>query len=54
MKEEIADSLVHPVSGRLEPVDDLFVVYGEEDDANQADDEGDIVPCTGGSGLEKM
>ena len=36
--------LVHPVGGGLEPVDDLLVVYGEEDDAGQGDGERDVVP----------
>ena len=39
------DSLVHPGCGGLEPVDDLGVVYGKEDDADKADDERDVVPC---------
>ena len=39
------DSLVHPGCGGLKPVDDLGVVYGKEDDADQADNEGNVVPC---------
>lgn len=36
---------MHPGRGGLEPVDDLRVVDREEDDADEADDEGDVVPC---------
>ena len=39
------DSLMHPGRGGLEPVDDLGVVYGEENDADKANDERDVVPC---------
>ena len=46
-RERQGDSLVHPGRGGLEPVDDLGVVYGEEDDADETDDEGDIVPWRG-------
>ena len=35
---------MHPVGGGFEPVDDLLVVYGEEDDADQGDGERDVVP----------
>ena len=38
------DSLMHPAGGGHEPVDDLLVVYGEEDDEGEGDGERDIVP----------
>ena len=38
------DSLVHPVGGGSEPVDDLGVVDGKEGNADESDDERDIVP----------
>ena len=39
------DSLMHPGRGGLEPVDDLGVVYGKENDADEANNERDVVPC---------
>ena len=39
------DSLVHPAGSGHEPVDDLLVVYSEEDDEGEGDGERDVVPC---------
>ena len=38
---------MHPVCSRPEPVHDLLVVQGEEDDTDQTHDKRDVVPCTG-------
>ena len=38
-------SLVHPVGSGHEPVDDLLVVDGKEDDAGEGDRKRDVVPC---------
>ena len=36
---------MHPTGSGHEPVGDLLVVYGEEDDEGEGDGERDIVPC---------
>ena len=38
------DSLVHPVRGGFEPLDDLVVVECEEDSGDETDNIYDIVP----------
>ena len=39
-------SLVHPVRGGFEPLDDLVVVECDEDSGDETDDKYDVVPWT--------